>query len=419
MAMSPWMLGVTFVVIYLFNFFLNWPVSRWSDTSTGSYLFTDFETLLIWATDCRVNVGFPHLFSVYSQIEASETCSGFTYGTTLIILLSILPINLEFYVGVALALGVFSVFALGCYLSSSYRMSFSQTALVTVAFFSPGTYLLFERGNLDLQILLLVLMAAALLARGIYLPAYLVLLVATLLKFYTLPVMVLISLLAKNVRERILTTVLTSLTLAWIIFDYSRGPILHVYGPLQFGYPVLDHYFEWLEISVQLLPSVIGFLAPWLVWALLVLVEKKAGNLYRTKLRKSLGALEGDYAFIFTAVTFCAMFFVGLNYDYRLVFVAVAGVGLILKLEVSRGLKAALWISLLIAVWGSGAFGGNFTFIPAAIKPFLIGGFQLSGDLAVFLWVGILMYFGSLVLARRIGWFRKVLSFVTQSRNTG
>ncbi len=407
------------MVIYLFNFFLNWPVSRWSDTSTGSYLFTDFETLLIWATDCRVNVGFPHLFSVYSQIEASETCSGFTYGTTLIILLSILPINLEFYVGVALALGVFSVFALGCYLSSSYRMSFSQTALVTVAFFSPGTYLLFERGNLDLQILLLVLMAAALLARGIYLPAYLVLLVATLLKFYTLPVMVLISLLAKNVRERILTTVLTSLTLAWIIFDYSRGPILHVYGPLQFGYPVLDHYFEWLEISVQLLPSVIGFLAPWLVWALLVLVEKKAGNLYRTKLRKSLGALEGDYAFIFTAVTFCAMFFVGLNYDYRLVFVAVAGVGLILKLEVSRGLKAALWISLLIAVWGSGAFGGNFTFIPAAIKPFLIGGFQLSGDLAVFLWVGILMYFGSLVLARRIGWFRKVLSFVTQSRNTG
>jgi hypothetical protein len=216
-----------------------------------------------------------------------------------------------------------------------------------------------------------------------------------------------------------LTTVLTSLTLAWIIFDYSRGPILHVYGPLQFGYPVLDHYFEWLEISVQLLPSVIGFLAPWLVWALLVLVEKKAGNLYRTKLRKSLGALEGDYAFIFTAVTFCAMFFVGLNYDYRLVFVALAGVGLILRLEVSRGLKAALWISLLIAVWGSGAFGGNFTFIPAAIKPFLIGGFQLSGDLAVFLWVGILMYFGSLVLARRIGWFGKVLSFVTQSRNTG
>jgi hypothetical protein len=419
MAMSPWMLGVTFVVIYLFNFLLNWPVSRWSDTSTGSYLFTDFETLFIWATECRVNVGFPHLFSVYSQIEASETCKGFTYGTTLIILLSILPINLEFYVGVALAVGVFSVFALGFYLTTSYRMTFWQKVLLTVVIFSPGTYLLFERGNLDLQILLLVLMAAALFARGIYLPAYFVLLFATLLKFYTLPLVVLVSLLAKNVRDRILSTVLTSLTLAWVIFDYSRGPILQVYGPLQFGYPVLDHYFEWLEISVQLLPSVIGFLAPWLVWALLVLTERKAGDLYQTKLRKSLDALEGDYAFIFTAVTFCAMFFVGLNYDYRLIFVAVAGVGLILKLKVSRGIKAALWILLLIAVWGSGAFGGNFTFIPAAIKPFLIGGFQLSGDLAVFLWVGILMYFGSLVLARRIGWLGKVLLFVTQSRKTG
>lgn len=407
------------MVIYLVNFLLNWPVSRWSDTSTGSYLFTDFETLFIWATECRVNVGFPHLFSVYSQIEASETCKGFTYGTTLIILLSILPINLEFYVGVALALGVFSVFALGFYLTTSYRMSFWQKVLLTVVIFSPGTYLLFERGNLDLQILLLVLMAAALFTRGIYLPAYFVLLFATLLKFYTLPLVVLVSLLAKNVRDRILSTVLTSLTLAWVIFDYSRGPILQVYGPLQFGYPVLDHYFEWLGISVKLFPSLIGFLVPWLVWALLVLTERKAGNLYQTKLRKSLDALEGDYAFIFTAVTFCAMFFVGLNYDYRLVFVAVAGVGLILKLKVSRGIKAALWILLLIAVWGSGAFGGNFTFIPEAIKPFLIGGFQLSGDLAVFLWVGILMYFGSLVLARRIGWLGKGLLFVTQSRKTG
>jgi hypothetical protein len=415
-AASPWVLGVVFVAIYLVNFLSNWPVSRWSDTSTGSYLFTDFETLFIWATECRVNVGLPQLFSVYSQIEASETCRGFTYGTTLIILLSILPIDLEFYVAVAVALGVLSVLALGFFLSTSYRMSFWQKVIVTVVFFSPGTFLLFERGNLDLQILLLVVIAAALFARGMYLPAYFVLLFATLLKFYTLPLVVLVSLLAKNVRDRILSTVLTSLTLVWVIFDYSRGPILQVYGPLQFGYPVLGHYFEWLGISVQLLPSLIGFFAPWLVWALLVFFERKAGNLYQTNLRKSLGALEADYAFLFTAVALCAMFFVGLNYDYRLVFLVVAGVALILKLEFSRGQKAALWISLLIAVWGSGAFGGNFTFIPATIKPFLIGGFQLSGDLAVFLWIGILMYFCSLVLGRRISWLGKALSFVTQSR---
>jgi hypothetical protein len=407
------------MVIYLFNFFLNWPISRWSDTSTGSHLFTDFETLFIWATECRVKVGLPDLLSVYSQIEASETCTGYTYGTTLIILLSILPISMEFYIVVALALGLVGVFALGYYLSTSYEMNYWQKVLVTVAFFSPGTYLLFERGNLDFQIFLLVLMAAALMARGIYFPAYLVLLFVTLLKFYTLPLLVLFSLLAKRARDRILTTIFTSVALTWVIFDYSRGPILHVYGPLQFGYPVLDHYFEWLGISAQSIPSLIGLISPLLVWTLLVLIERKAGNLYQTKLRQSIDALQEDYAFIFTAVTFCAMFFVGLNYDYRLMFVFLPGVALILKSNFSRGLKAALWISLLMAVWGSGAFGGNFMFIPPAVKPFLIGGFQLAGDLAIFLWVGILLYVGTMVLARNIGWINRLLTFVTKDEALG
>jgi hypothetical protein len=415
---SPWVLGATFVAIYLVNFFLAWPTTRWGDITTG-YLFGDFEALFIWSNECRINASVPQIFSIYSQIEASDTCRGFNYGTTLLILLSIFPIDGEFYIAAALTIGVLAVFILGYFLTNTYKMSFWQKVLVSAAFFSPGTYLLFERGNLDLVIFLLIVTAAVLLGRGAFFPAYFVVVFASLLKFYALPLVIIVSLLSNTLRQRILTTVLSVLTLAWVFVDYSRGQILPVYGPVQFGYPVLDHYFVWFGLSLQPLPSLIGFLAPWLVWAFLVLIERKAGDLYQTKLRKSVDALDGDYAFIFTAVTFCAMFFVGLSYDYRLIFVAVAGVGLILKLKVSRRIKAALWILLLIAVWGSGAFGGNFTFIPAAIKPFLIGGFQLSGDLAVFLWVGILMYFGSLVLARRIGWLGKVLSFLTQSRKTG
>lgn len=415
---SPWVLGVAFVAIYLINFLFNWPISRWSDTSTGSLLFSDFKTLFIWAMDCRVNLELPNLLSVYSQIESSETCTGFTYGTTLIILLSILPTNIEFYVAVALIFGVLSVFAVGSFLASRYTMSFWQKMLVSLAFFSPGAHLLFERGNLDLQIFLLVVAAAAFLAKGRYFPAYFILLFATLIKFYTLPVLFLVSLLARNLRQQILTGVLTFLTLVWVFVDFSRGSILHVYGPLQFGYPVLDHYFVWLGISLPLIPSLIGFLSPFLVWGLLVFIERKAGNAYLTSLTQSVNALQRDYAFIFTAITFCAMFFVALSYDYRLVFVAFAGAGLILRSTFSRGVKAALWISLMIAVWGSGAFGGNFMFIPSFIKPFIIGGFQLAGDLAIFLWVGILLYAGALVLAREFGWFGKILAIVTRSKDS-
>jgi hypothetical protein len=113
------------------------------------------------------------------------------------------------------------------------------------------------------------------------------------------------------------------------------------------------------------------------------------------------------------------MFFIGLSFDYRLIFLALAGVALILKCNLSRELRIALWVSLFIALWGSGAIGGNFMFIPPAIKPVLIGGFQLAGDLAVFFWVGILLYVGALVVARKIDWFSRLLFFVTRSKVVG
>jgi hypothetical protein len=415
---SPWMLGVTFVAIYLVNFFLAWPTTRWGDISTG-YLFGDFEALFIWSNECRIDAGLPHIFSIYSQIEASDTCAGFNYGTILLILLSIFPIDGEFYVAVAITVGVLAVFVLGYFLANTYKMSFWQKLLVSFAFFSPGTYLLFERGNLDLVIFLLIVAAAVLLGRGGFFPTYFVVVFATLLKFYTLPLVLLVLLLSKTLRQRILTIVLSLLTFAWVYVDYSRGQILPVYGPVQFGYPVLDHYFVWFGLSLEPLPSLIGFLAPLMVWALLVLIVRKSGKVFQAELTKSIDNLQGDYAFVFTAITFCAMFFVGLSFDYRLIFLALAGVGLTLKSAFGRNTNVALWVSLLIALWGSGAIGGNFMFIPDAVKPFLVGGFQLAGDLAVFLWVGILLYVGALVLARKMGWIDRFLNFVTRYKVAG
>jgi hypothetical protein len=414
---SPWMLGVTFVAVYLVNFFLGWPTTRWGDITTG-FFFGDFKALFIWSNECRIDASLPHLVSIYSQIEASDTCSGFNYGTTLLILLSIFPIDIEFYVAAALTIGIFAVFTLGYFLQRTYKMSFRQKLIVTLAFFSPGTFLLFERGNLDVVIFLLVVIAAAIFARGVYIPAYLLLVFATLLKFYVLPAVIIAALFAKTVRQKTVVTVLTIVTITWVVFDFSRGSILSVYGPVQFGYPVLQHYFEWLELSLGPLPSLIGFLTPLAVWALLVLVERKAGTRYQTGLSQTISALRGDYAFIFAAITFCGMFFVGLSFDYRLIFLALAGVGLLLRSAIGRKLKIVLWFSLIIALWGSGAIGGNFLFIPAAIKPILIGGFQLAGDLAVFMWVGILLHVGALVVANKIEWVGRFLAFVTRSENS-
>jgi hypothetical protein len=407
-------MGLTFAAIYTVNFFLAWPTTRWGDISNGSYLFGDFAWLSGWSTGCSVDLAFPNLFLIYSQIDA--TCPEFNYGTALIVLLSIFPIAWEHYIIAAITVGLIVVFALGFFLASSYSMSFWQKALVCLAFFSPGTYLLFERGNLDLVIVLLIVIAAVLLGRGAFFPAYFVLVFATLLKFYALPLVLIVSLLSNTLRQRIMTSVFTLLTFAQVFVDYSRTQVLPVYGPVQFGYPVLEHYFEWLELYLRPLPSFIGFVAPLFIWALLVLFERRAGKGFQEIVRQSVTNLQADYAFLFTAIAFSAMFFVGLSFDYRLIFLAISGIGLILKSTLSRKTKAALWVSLMIALWGSGAIGGKFMFIPDAIKPFLVGGFQLAGDLAVFLWVGILLFFGALVLARKVGWIGRLLTFVTQSK---
>ena len=411
---SPWIMGLTFAAIYTVNFFLAWPTTRWGDISNGSYLFGDFAWLSGWSTGCSVDLAFPNLFLIYSQIDA--TCPEFNYGTALIVLLSIFPIAWEHYIIAAITVGLIVVFALGFFLASSYSMSFWQKALVCLAFFSPGTYLLFERGNLDLVIVLLIVIAAVLLGRGAFFPAYFVLVFATLLKFYALPLVLIVSLLSNTLRQRIMTSVFTLLTFAQVFVDYSRTQVLPVYGPVQFGYPVLEHYFEWLELYLRPLPSFIGFVAPLFIWALLVLFERRAGKGFQEIVRQSVTNLQADYAFLFTAIAFSAMFFVGLSFDYRLIFLAISGIGLILKSTLSRKTKAALWVSLMIALWGSGAIGGKFMFIPDAIKPFLVGGFQLAGDLAVFLWVGILLFSGALVLARKVGWIGRLLTFVTQSK---
>lgn len=414
---SPWLLGLTFVVIYLVNFFLAWPTTQWGDISNGSYLFGDFAWLSGWSTGCRVDLAFPHVFSVFSQIEA--TCPEFNYGTALIVLLSIFPIAWEYYIIAAITVGLMAVLALGYFLARAYSMSFWQRVLVCLAFFSPGTYLLFERGNLDLLIILLIVIAALLLGRGAFFSSFFVLVFATLIKFYALPLVIIVSLFSNTLKQRVFTTVLTLITFALVFVDYSRTQILSVYGPVQFGYPVLEHYFEWLGLSLRPIPSFIGFFAPLFVWALLTLVDRRAGKGFQAMLRQSVTNLQADYAFLFTAIAFSAMFFVGLSFDYRLIFLAIAGIGLILKSTFSRKLKAALWVLLMIALWGSGAIGGKFMFIPDAIKPFLVGGFQLAGDLAVFLWVGILLFFGSLVLARKVGWIGRILTFVTQYKPVG
>ena len=412
-----WLLPILFPLAYVLNFLLAWPVTYWSGIANPpTHPFWDYSFLAQWSIGCRLDLSFPNILDVYPQLEAlqaSGSCGHFGYGMPLLMLLSLVDVNLENYFALALVTGLFLSLVLGLFLSRVYNLTWKQQVLVFFVVFSPGTYLLFERGNFDQIIFLLVLGAAALFARSRFFASISLLTLATVTKFYTLPLLLFQLLLARTVANRILAGGFFALGTAWVLAEVNRGEFLPEQGSLQFGFPVLNHYFEWLGLSLAPLPNVIAIVSPLLIWFSLVVIQRLGATQRLARWESTVNALAGDYVFQFMGILFVGMFFVGLSYDYRLLFLAVAGISLIVRGNWSRFEKWVLWLSLMVALWGSSALGNSLSVIPLEIKPYLIGGFQLFGDLMGFVWVGILMHFGSMVVATKLNWFHRILGFVS------
>lgn len=369
-----------------------------------------------WSIGCRLDLSFPNIFGVYSQLEtlqASGSCGHFGYGMPLLMFLTLADVNMGNYFALAFATGLLLSMVLGWFFSKAHNLSWIQQVLVFFLIFSPGTFLLFERGNFDQIIFLLVLGAAVLFARKKFFASITLLILATVTKFYTIPLLLYQLLLSRTAAQKILAGGFLAIGTAWVLAEVNRGDFLPAQGSVQFGFPVLNHYFEWLGLSVAPLPNLIAIASPLLVWFSLMATQRKGTQRLAARRKSTAAELGGDYVFQFMGILFVGMFFVGLSYDYRLLFLAVAGISLIVRGDWLPVERWFLWLSLLFALWGSAALGNSLTIIPTDIKPYLIGGFQLFGDVLVFVWVGILLHFGSMVVATQLSWFDRTLIFIS------
>jgi hypothetical protein len=182
---------------------------------------------------------------------------------------------------------------------------------------------------------------------------------------------------------------LISLYVAW---DYSQLPRVPGTGYVQFGSAVLPHYFSHLGLELSSLVSIgFGTMVPLALgifvfhWSKLTGNSLTLGSMFRfTNLNKSL---------FFTSVStvFVACFFAGLNFDYRLVLLAIPGV---ILLQSATGPKVKLYLlhtSLLVALWGSAALGNALNFGTDQLRFLVVGIFQFAGDIMVFVWTGLLI----------------------------
>ena len=128
----------------------------------------------------------------------------------------------------------------------------------------------------------------------------------------------------------------------------------------------------------------VGLLGYFLLIAALILLSK----FYKSRVQSVINILEippnfpnwnllRNIFWIFGS-TFISCYLVGMSYDYRLSFLAVAGLSFIVLAKYQEVKIKGLTLLLIFALWGSGSFLPSTSLV-------LSGIIQLIGDVAIFI----------------------------------
>jgi hypothetical protein len=249
------------------------------------------------------------------------------------------------WIGAVLAIGY-----LFCALIFSRRIELPSACLIAIILFSPASMLAVERGNVDLLIFILCTLALLFLENHTWL-ATVILMTASFLKLF--PIFGL-AILLRETRSRFLIISLSAFTifLVYAGLTYSNISASFAYtekgAELSYGVNVLPLYLEQLFHSKQLF----DLLTP--IFSLIGLGLSLFG-FYLGSQADSLPINESRHlsAFRLGAMIYVGTFFLGNNWDYRLIFLLFTVPQLVEWAIESPARKPARWTtaSLVIACW--------------------------------------------------------------------
>ena len=356
------------VFIYVLQLRLNWPLVNWSGFRGGSR-YIDLNDI-IKSSKCFSgnNLG------IYSNIT-NTPCAGYSYTRELIGFLQLthlnqLPTNIF---GFLLAFAMLTLATNMIYKSESNRL------FVTFAAMCPGIFLLLERGNFDILVFVLVVFANYEFNRGRELTSILLIILSALIKFYTLPLILLFVIFGRSNRIRKLSLVIFATLAIDFIQQVTELPHLAHTWFISFGLGVFPEYvslvprflhssFE-LNKPEQYVIEILTFGASWWLyrsnrnWFWIQESERKS-----PKTNLNLG--------IFMGLTFLTCYFTGNSYDYRLVFYVAF---LITATDLWKLATSFSKILILVSLFFT-------TFFPTGFVTFRTI-FQLIGDFAMLLLV--------------------------------
>jgi hypothetical protein len=249
---------VGYSILSLLNLYFSWPLLHGNEGKPAN--FPDLDSVLN-SVQIFSSAG-EEVFKYNSDLPGS----GYMYGSTLLVLLEFLAASPV----VTNILGFFfiwlTIVMVSICMSGIRDKKFVLIAFCVMVTYAPFFWLLQQRANIDTLIFALVFVAVYVLSRKLILLYYLLILFTSLLKFYTLPLLIIPFICGKKflkfrVLKATLVIVLSISTVAQIAVDLgkiSKFPSgwQNSYGALNYAY-WLDQFSNYFGLQSQFNPQVV------------------------------------------------------------------------------------------------------------------------------------------------------------------
>ena len=298
--------------------------------------FFIFQLLNGWFFLGRTKINFGDLdyvvscgnaFSLDTNYFSDNGCTGYMYGSLILRIIEIFALNNQ----IVYTMGILFIASFS-FIFSSLTISSNARILNLVAgfiiLFSPPIELILQRANIDALIFVLVYASSVLILKHKFRYALLLLSLCSLMKFYTLPLLIGISLLYVTKRKmNIKSQVYLLLVVLICIIDISNVGYFPADAQNFFGAPIFGEYLQFLVYGPNshsnlfisgLLGIVLYFTACYFFQRLSLVV-----SIYPL-VSRDLSNRQPLILFSVNFLVFVSCYFAGLNIDYRLVFIAAA-----------------------------------------------------------------------------------------------
>lgn len=343
------------------NYLLEWPILA------GKFLgikpiFVDLQQTLKQVACVETTLNRSISFS-----QSAVDC-GFVYSRPLYEFILILDLQPQDVLWLGLVLGLLLIWSLVVIAHiGSMTLSGRRTLLATLLICSPPIMLLFERANIDALIFLLLVAACFSVYKGYRFFALIVLLICTLMKFYTLATVWIVWALMKKWKRITLLAPLLSISV-YVLLDLLRTASNSPYPTAAaFGNAILGKYLQSGPTN-RLIDLILGLLAVAVCWVILRRVF--VTNLSRLAMSFSNVSPRLDESlFWLSSAVFICCYFATSNWDYRLVFLL--------------GQILVLWPKILNASSQRGVIIFRALFVATFWLSFNAGRAQVFGDVAI------------------------------------